>query len=181
MSEPRKRRDHDEDLEAVVKVKLMEKYKTLLFVGALAFTLILSVGLSIGATLILMPAEQTGNLAEEELIKVQADLLEIQNQLADYNVKLQAIEDKSAVLHTYLRHSSSTTMKNILIDQEQNIQKFLISLNAGVRDLSAMVGGSTDWQQDYSQQIDTAVQHSAKRVQLLSLLKTGDPETQNKP
>jgi hypothetical protein len=45
-----------------------------------------------------------------------------------------------------------------------------------MRDLSVIVRGSADWQQDYDNQINIAIEHSIKREQVLQLLKTGAPD-----
>ena len=79
------------------------------------------------------------------------------------------------MLKLYLRHSSSTALKNILVDQEQNIQAYLKVMKSAMRDLSELSPRTTDWNDEYQYQLDLALKGSIEREDLLKLLKTGEP------
>jgi len=102
-------------------------------------------------------------------------ILSFQESIEEQNTKLRIMKDQNDVLQLYLRHSSATALKNILINQEQNIQAYLKVMKLAMKDLSDIVPRTTDWNNEYQYQLDLAQKGSLKREDLLKLLKTGEP------
>lgn len=110
----------------------------------------------------------------------QNDLIaNLQESLSQQKIKIQAIEEQNNVLKLYLRHSSGTALKNILINQEQNIQAYLKVMKSAIDDLSKLIPRTTDWNNEYQYQLDLAQKGSIEREDLLKLLKTGEPNEKN--
>ncbi|ETI62181.1 hypothetical protein [Marinomonas profundimaris] len=106
----------------------------------------------------------------------QDDLIaNLQQSLSQQETKIQAIENQNDVLKLYLKHSSATALKNILINQEQNIQAYLKVMKSAIDDLSLIVPRTMDWNNEYQYQLDLAQKGSIEREDLLKLLKTGEP------
>lgn len=135
---------------------------------------ILSVGASLGGAFVLMPKPNFSAEAtkiEEQGKKVEA----MQKMVAEQNQTIQAIKAENEVLKLYLRHSSATAVKNILINQEENIQAYLKVMKASMDDLSKLVPGAMNWNDKYQYQLDLALKGSLERADLLRMLKTGEP------
>ncbi|WP_052702146.1 MULTISPECIES: hypothetical protein [unclassified Marinomonas] len=145
-----------------------------LFVGILVFfALCISVIISVTLSLLLTPKPASTLELEARLGELVESVQSMENSIAEQNLKLDQNVARYEVLQTHLRHTSSTTLKNILIDQEKNFQSFLHVLRAGMRDLSVEVPNGADWYDDYGDQMQKALKRSQQRQELLSLLKTG--------
>lgn len=177
MAEAKKRsRDEENDDVKQPKESLLKKKPGLVLIIAVAVTMLLSVSISTGVTILLIPTSDVNIVSQEEFVTVQETIAEFEEKINQQEALLTGIDAKTDEMKVYLRHSSATAIKNIMIDQEKNIQSFLVALKAGMRDLSVIVRGSADWQQDYDNQINIAIEHSIKREQVLQLLKTGAPD-----
>lgn len=155
-----------------------------LFIGILVFfALCISVIISVTLSLLLTPKPESNLEIEARLAELVESVQLMENSIAEQNLKLDQNVARYEVLQTHLRHTSSTTLKNILIDQEKNFQSFLHVLRAGMRDLSVEVPNGADWYDDYGDQMQKALKRSQQRQDLLSLLKTGavPEETSDKP
>jgi hypothetical protein len=173
----RKPRNREDENEVSAKKSFFDLQNKAFFFIALAVTGLLSTVISVSVTLLLLPNEPSVSYTEEDILQTQTDIVNLQTLVEAHANTLTTMAEKDKILETYLRHSSATSLKNIMIDQERNIQSFLLAMKAGVRDLSLLVKGTGDWQQDYDYQLEIAIQHSVKREEILALLKTGDPNT----
>ncbi|MFT2111149.1 hypothetical protein [Marinomonas sp. 2405UD68-3] len=170
--------EQDESLNIKPKKGVLKRFKTLFLIIALLLTFFSSIGGSVGLTLYLTQSDDVSDLQIEQMTELTKDITELQNRITQQDSTLIQIADNTEQLKTYLRHSSASSIKNIMLDQEKNIQSFLIVLKASMRDLSLIVGQSDDWQQDYDEQLNQAIQQSKRREKLLSILKTGEPVSQ---
>ncbi|MBR7888247.1 hypothetical protein J9B83_04760 [Marinomonas sp. A79] len=152
-----------------------KKKKSLMLPLGFVLCFLLSVGASSGVTFFLM--QPSANASPLEItVTEQGELLTgLETSMAQQNKKIQAIEEQNDILKLYLRHSSATALKNILINQEQNIQAYLKVMKSSMEDLSSLVPRTTDWNNEYQYQLDLALKGSIQREDLLAILKTGEP------
>lgn len=163
-----------DEKQTAAKGDFFDEHKKL-FVGILAFfALCVAVILSVTLSLLLSPKPSSTLELEAQIANLSESVLAMESQIENQNLKLEQSEEKYQRLQTHLRHSGSTTLKNILIDQEKNFQSFLLVLRAGMRDLSVEIPNGADWYDDYNDQMQKAVKRSQQRQELLSLLKTGE-------
>jgi hypothetical protein len=155
------------------------KKKPIMLIVAFFLCFIFSVAASSGVTyFLLQPSPEDTQFAEK--ITEQSTLLSsVEQTLSQQDAKIKAIEEQNDVLKLYLRHSSATALKNILVDQERNIQAYLKVMKSAMRDLSALSPRTTDWNDEYQYQLDLALKGSIEREDLLKLLKTGEPNDKN--
>lgn len=141
---------------------------------AFFFCFVISVGASSGITFFLVSSnsKQADSTQDKDVNK---ELEAFQKTLNDQNLKIQAMKEENDILKLYLRHSSATALKNILINQEENIQAFLKVLKASMNDLTKLTQGTADWNEQYQYQLDLALKGSLEREDLLKMLKTGEP------
>jgi len=158
---------HDDDTP---KAKL----KTVLLASVLAFTL--SITSSTIITHLLLSSNKTDPAVLEKNEDQDDELLKLRTIVEEQVSKIAAIEAQNETLKLYLRHSSATALKNILIDQEKNLQSYLKITRGAITDLSPIVPRSTDWSIKYQYQLDLAQKNSLERQDLLKLLKTGEPK-----
>jgi flagellar basal body-associated protein FliL len=151
-----------------------------LWIG-LILCFILSVAASSGVTYFLMqPKEVEATLSDKDN-EQDTVLLSLKASTAQQNSLLAELKSQNDVLKLYLRHSSSTALKNILINQEENIQAYLTLMKSAMADLSTIVQGAADWDNKYQYQLDIAQKRSIEREDLLRLLKTGEPNDRTSP
>ncbi|EAQ67412.1 hypothetical protein MED121_15834 [Marinomonas sp. MED121] len=148
--------------------------------GILAFIVAcIIIGLSVSLSLLLNKGPQ--NLASQSSVQVLTDnIAAIEEQLelsANHTEQFKQDFDR---LQVHLRHSSSTALKNILIDQERNIQNMLTILNASMRDLAIDIPEGEDWYKNYGAQLSKVQRLSMQREELLRLLQTGEAELSTK-
>ena len=146
--------------------------KTLFIAFALCFAI--SVAASSGITYLLLQSKDDPVTASK-LSEHDELLSNLQKTMTQQEEKIKAIKDQNETLKLYLRHSSATALKNILINQEQNIQAYLKVMKSAMGDFSALIPRTTDWNDEYQYQLDLALKGSIKREDLLKLLKTGEP------
>ncbi|RBP78026.1 hypothetical protein EBI01_19325 [Marinomonas rhizomae] len=155
------------------------KKKPTMLIIAFFLCFIFSVGASSGVTyFLLQPSEEDSQFAEK-ITEQSSQLSNVEQTLSQQDAKIKAIEEQNDVLKLYLRHSSATALKNILVDQEQNIQAYLKVMKSAMRDLSTLSPRTTDWNDEYQYQLDLALKGSLEREDLLKLLKTGEPNEKN--
>lgn len=150
-----------------------KKSNKALFITAFV-VFILSVSASSGVAFFLLSPKESAS-SNDQLAQQEQLLTNLQESLKQQEVKINAIEEQNETLKLYLRHSSATALKNILIDQEQNIQAYLKVMKSAIGDFSALIPRTTDWNNEYQYQLDLALKGSMKREDLLKLLKTGEP------
>lgn len=134
-----------------------------------------SVITSSGVMYFFVQSAKTDLAANNQINEKNPLLLSLQASITEQNKTLANIEAESNVLKRYLRHSSATALKNILINQEQNIQEYLNVTRSAIGDLSTIIPRTTDWNIKYQYQLDLAQKSSLEREDLLKLLKTGEP------
>lgn len=142
--------------------------------GILAFIIIcIIIALSVSLSLLLNSNQK--NLASQSSVQVlNENISAIEDQLklsASHTEQFKQDFDK---LQVHLRHSSATALKNILIDQERNIQNMLTILNASMRDLAIDIPEGEDWYKNYGAQLSKVQRLSMQREELLRLLQTGE-------
>lgn len=152
--------------------KHKKKSKGLLIAFLLCFTI--SVAASSAVTFFLIQSSKEDPVADKDN-KQDALLKDFQESIVEQDKKLRIMKDQNDVLQLYLRHSSATALKNILINQEQNIQMYLKVMKSAMSDLSRSIPRTTDWNIEYQYQLDLAQKSSLQREDLLKLLKTGEP------
>lgn len=135
---------------------------------------IISVTASIGGTYFIMPKEIKPIVTNEDDGQAK-QLIAMKEAIAAQDKTIKEIQTENNTLKLYLRHSSSTALKNILIDQENNIQAYLKVMKAAMEDLTKLTSGTRDWNNKYQYQLDLALKGSLEREDLLKLLKTGEP------
>ena len=166
--------DAENDEVAAPKGDFFDQHKKL-FAGLLVFfALCIAVIISVTLSLLFTPKPTSTLELEAKIDQLVESVQLMESSISEQNLKLQESEERYEVLQTHLRHSSSTTLKNILIDQEKNFQSFLLVLRAGMRDLSVDIPNGADWYDDYDDQMSKAVKRSMQRQELLSLLRTGE-------
>lgn len=148
--------------------------------GVLGFLLIcIIIGFSVGLSLLLTKDKEA--LASQSSVQaLSQDLAHIEQQLEQQTTHTQKFQHDFDTLQTHLRHSGSTALKNILIDQEKNIQKMLTILNASMRELAAEIPEGEDWYTNYGSQLSRVQRLSMQREELLRLLQTGEVDTSSK-
>lgn len=162
----------NEDLEVQAETKNQKgKWKL-----PLAFFLcfIFSVAASSATTYFLIPTETKQEITDQNQV-TEETISDIQQKILSQGTKLSTLQAQNDVLKLYLRHSSATALKNILIDQENNIQAYLKVMKSAMNDMSRLIPGTTDWNNEYQYQLDLALKGSIEREDLLKLLKTGEP------
>ena len=130
---------------------------------------LISTLVSIAVSLIIVPSPAPSTKA---IMQLSNSINEIKSEQEELIKNYNTFKEEHVNLEKHLRHSSATTLKNILMDQEINFQSFLTTLKAGMRDLSIEIPNGADWYDDYGHQITNAQMHSIKRHNLLGLLKT---------
>ncbi|WP_438463520.1 hypothetical protein [Marinomonas sp. PE14-40] len=144
--------------------------------GLLGFLLVCII-VAISVSLSLFLAKDSENLAtKSSVLSLSQHLASIEEQLelsADHTEKFK---QDFEVLQVHLRHSSAKALKNILIDQEKNIQKMLTILNASMRELAVDIPEGEDWYQNYGAKLSQVQRLSMQREELLRLLKTGEAD-----
>ena len=142
---------------------------------------LLSVGASSGITYYLVTSSNPAELISGQQSEVDSQLVAMRQSIEQQNATLSAINAENETLKTYLRHSSATALKNILINQEENIQAYLSVMRQAIGDLGELVPRSSEWETTYQYQMDLALKASMERTTLLNLLKTGEPPQQPAP
>ena len=155
------------------------KKKPIMLIFAFFLCFIFSVSASSGVTYFLLQSSPEDSQVTEEITKQSALLENVEQLISQQDAKIKAIEEQNDVLKLYLRHSSSTALKNILVDQERNIQAYLKVMKSAMKDLAALSPRTTDWNDEYQYQLDLALKGSIEREDLLKLLKTGEPNEKN--
>lgn len=135
----------------------------------------LSVGISAGITYWLTSSSNTDQLIAQQQSEVETQLAAMRQSIEQQDAILSAINKETETLKTYLRHSSATSLKNILINQEENIQAYLAVMRQAIGDLTELLPRSGEWETTYQYQMDIAIKASMERTTLLRLLKTGEP------
>ncbi|MFD1382271.1 hypothetical protein ACFQ45_02760 [Rhodanobacter aciditrophus] len=138
---------------------------------------VLSVGASSGVTYMLVSSNTEDEISAEEET-VDSQLVAMRQSIEQQNSAIDAMSAENETLKTYLRHSSATALKNILINQEENIQGYLSVMRQAIGDLGDILPNGTDWETTYQYQMDLAMKSSMERASLLRLLKTGEPPEQ---
>lgn len=159
-----------------------EKAKRGLPIGLiLSFLLcfLLSVAAASGITYYLVSSSNPAELISDQQSEVNSQLDAMRQSIEQQNATLSAINAENETLKTYLRHSSATALKNILINQEENIQAYLSVMRQAIGDLGELVPRSSEWETTYQYQMDLALKASMERTTLLNLLKTGEPPAQS--
>jgi len=142
--------------------------------GILIFIVIcIVIALSVSLSLLLNKNQQ--NAASQSSVQVLNDNIEaIEDQLLLSATHTEQFKQDFDKLQVHLRHSSATALKNILIDQERNIQNMLTILNASMRDLAIDIPDGEDWYKNYGAQLSKVQRLSMQREELLRLLQTGE-------
>ena len=139
---------------------------------------LLSVAAASGITYYLVSSSDPAELLSEQQSEVDSQIAAMRQSIEQQNTQLSAISAENETLKTYLRHSSATALKNILINQEENIQAYLSVMRQAIGDLGELVPRSSEWETTYQYQMDLALKASMERTTLLNLLKTGEPPAQ---
>ncbi|TYL47291.1 hypothetical protein [Marinomonas sp. IMCC 4694] len=167
--------------EKKIEEEIPKKKNSLKLPIAFFVCFLISVGASSGiAYFFLLPDLDNSNLAKK-LTEQTTLTATMETSLLAQNDKISAIEEQNNTLKLYLRHSSATAIKNILIDQERNIQAYLKVMKSSMEDLSDIVPRATDWNNEYQYQLDLALKGSMQREDLLTILKTGEPNDKASP
>lgn len=133
------------------------------------------IGLSVALSLSL--AEPPSHLATKSSVKnLSQQLTLIEKQLSENTLNAEQFQKDFDAIQVHLRHSSATALKNILIDQEQNIQQLLGIINASMRDLALDIPEEETWYKIYGAKLNQVQRLSIKREELLRLLQTGEVE-----
>ncbi|RUM54266.1 MAG: hypothetical protein DSY86_03630 [Marinomonas sp.] len=161
-----------------VAAKSKKKLPIGLCIGFLVCFL-LSIASSAGITYFLMSMNNPSEEISKQQAEIEAQVSALRQSIEQQNAQLRTMNTNNEQLKTYLRHSSATALKNILINQEENIQAYLSVMRQAVGDLSELVPKSSEWETTYQYQMDLALKASMERSTLLNLLKTGEPPVQS--
>ncbi|WP_067097729.1 hypothetical protein [Marinomonas atlantica] len=140
---------------------------------------LISVLASAALTYFFVSSNSNEGVMAERQKEIENQLNAMRQSIEQQNAQLSAISAENETLKTYLRHSSANALKNILINQEENIQAYLAVMRQAIGDLSDMLPNSSDWETTYQYQMDLALKASMERTTLLNLLKTGEPQQRN--
>ena len=141
--------------------------KLFLFGIALFLIIIISMIVTAFAVLNLQGPDDANN---EALTALQTEVVELKQQLANYDAKVDKLSVTLPDLKNQLANTQNTVLKKVMLEQEQGFQKFLMALQSGTYDLAHMVPGSRTWLDQYSEQIDRSITHSKGRVKSLKSL-----------
>ncbi|MCB5162819.1 hypothetical protein [Marinomonas algarum] len=161
--------------EETTEQETVKKKRSFMLPIAFFLCFAFSVGASSGVTFFLLQPGSEASPLEEKVTEQETLLTDMEALIEAQQLKINALEAQDDVLTLYLRHSSATALKNILIDQERNIQAYLKVMKSSMKDLSNVVPRTTDWNNEYQYQLDLALKGSIQREDLLALLKTGEP------
>ena len=140
---------------------------------------LLSTGTSAAVTYFLVTLNNPTEMITGQQSETETQIAALRQSIEQQNVRLGAISAENETLKTYLRHSSANALKNILINQEENIQAYLAVMRQAIGDLSELVPKSSEWETTYQYQMDLALKASMERNTLLNLLKTGEPSKES--
>ncbi len=171
MAKPTGKENLNDETEATKKPK--RKLPIGLIIGFLV-CFITSVGVSSGVTYMLVSSTATQEINEEQE-DVTAQVTAMRQSIEQQNLILETMRAENETLKTYLRHSSATALKNILINQEENIQGFLSVMRQAIGDLGDLLPRGSEWETTYQYQMDLALKSSMESASILRLLKTGEP------
>lgn len=144
--------------------------------------LVLSVSASSAITyLVFIPEPDKAPLVNKNDEQQDLSIAQLEQSLTQAQQQIDALEQQTDVLSTYLRHSSANSLKNIMINQEVNIQAYLKVMKSAIDDLAKITPRARRWNEEYQIQLDLALKGSLEREDLLKLLKTGDPAKANSP
>ena len=147
-----------------------------LIYGLIGFFLVCLI-VTISVSLSLLLAKDPENLATKSSVEsLSLHLVAIEEQLEVSANHTEKFKQDFELLQVHLRHSSAKALKNILIDQEKNIQKMLTILNGSMRELAVEIPEGEDWYQNYGAKLSQVQRLSMQREELLRLLKTGEVE-----
>ncbi|MBM6551683.1 hypothetical protein [Marinomonas ostreistagni] len=162
--------DENEALDVSAKKK-----KPIALIIGFAVCFLLSVGASAGITFWLTSSQNNSQQLTTLQSQLDTQLSAMRQSIEQQNTTLSAMRGENETLRTYLRHSSADSIKNIMINQEENIQAYLSVMRQAIGDLAEIVPRSTEWETTYQYQMDLALKSSMERASLLRLLKTGEP------
>lgn len=162
--------DENEDLNVSAKKK-----KPIGLIIGFAACFLLSTGISAAITFFLVSSNSSGQRINEVETQLDTQLTAMRQSIEQQNTTLSAMRAENETLRTYLRHSSADSIKNIMINQEENIQAYLSVMRQAIGDLAEIVPRSAEWETTYQYQMDLALKSSMERASLLRLLKTGEP------
>lgn len=148
-------------------------------IAAFAGVFFLSIATSSGITLLLTSKDETTVEATSQTSELENQIAAMRQSIEQQNQILSAMSAENETLKTYLRHSSSTALKNILLNQEENIQSYLAVMRQAIGDLSDLLPRSSEWETTYQYQMDIALKASMERATLLRMLKTGEPTAES--
>lgn len=172
MSKLAEKKDQAESTDTTEKTK--RNLPIGLIVGFL-LCFLFSVAASSGITYFLVSSNNPAELISDQQSEVDTQVAAMRQSIEQQSTQLSAINAENETLKTYLRHSSATALKNILINQEENIQAYLSVMRQAIGDLAELVPRSSEWETTYQYQMDLALKASMERATLLNLLKTGEP------
>jgi len=141
--------------------------KLFLFGIALFLIIIISMIVTAFAVLNLQGPDDANN---EALTALQTEVVELKQQLANYDAKVDKLSVTLPDLKNQLANTQNTVLKKVMLEQEQGFQKFLMALQSGTYDLAHMVPGSRTWLDQYSEQINRSITHSKARSNALKHL-----------
>lgn len=148
--------------------------------GLLALVIVcIVIALSVSLSLFLN-GDQKGLASQASVRILSNNVAAMEEQLELSAMSSQEFRHDFDTLQVHLRHSSSTALKNILIDQEKNIQRILTILNASMRDLAVDLPEGEDWYNNYGAKLSKVQRLSMQREELLRLLQTGEAKIATK-
>jgi len=141
--------------------------KLFLFGIALFLIIIISVIVTVFAVLNLKGTKEPNN---ESFTALQTEFNGLKQQLVSLDAKLDKLSVSLPGLKNQLANTQNTVLKQVMLEQEQGFQKFLMALQSGTYDLAHMVPGSRTWLDQYSEQINRSITHSKARTNALNHL-----------
>jgi len=152
--------------------------KLVLFSMALVLVIVISMLVTAFTLLIFKDTKKSNNEADTGL---QTEVLELKQQLGSLDSKLNDFSLTIPELKGQLANTQNTTLKRVMLEQEQSFQTFLTALQSGTYDLAHMVPGSRTWLEQYSEQISQAMTHSKDRINSLKSLNSSEALSKDDP
>ena len=142
--------------------------------GILVF-IVICIIIALSVSLSLLLSKDQHHLASKSSVQLLNDnIASIEEQLELRTNHTEQFKQDFDRLQVHFRHSSATALKNILIDQERNIQNMLTIINASMRDLALDLPEGEEWYKNYGAQLSKVQRLSMQREELLRLLQTGE-------
>jgi len=169
--------EEQEPLSPEQRLDVLEKKvgsNKLILLG-LAVFLIIVISVSVTVVALGVSGGETESAGDtEQLALVQTEIEQLKEQLLSLGAKQAEVSAALQLQEVKLANSGNKVLQATMIEQEASYQTFLSGLRSAIYDLAHMVPGSRAWFELYSDQVDSSIAHSQKRVEKLEKIETSE-------